>query len=212
MSALYIGLFSRAQKRQKSSQNCHRKIMSALYIGLFSQQNFRYSLVYYIIYNCNIQVFGKKKWGNRRKNFSGIALFSAFFYFIVYAVRLPHFYIYNVKPEVHCIQFPYKYVPSHIVQIRILVVQEKYCAHFLSESRKGNKQLYIKKFSGKESHENILSDTGIQYSMNRSVNLNEGGIGRVEKWLRISKSTASRKNQSKTEDSFVLSVTIWNMF
>ena len=54
-----------------------------------------------------------------------------------------------------------------------------------------------------ESYENILTETGIQYRMNRSIQV-EGAFGVLKNNYEFQKISASWKNQSETGDSFAL--------
>ena len=75
-----------------------------------------------------------------------------------------------------------------------------------ARKQKGNKRLYLSKnFLKKrqESYENILSEKGIQYRMNRSIQV-EGAFGVLKKRLRIPEISAPRENESKTGDPFIV--------
>ena len=84
----------------------------------------------------------------------------------------------------------------------------KDCPHKEKCTRaKGNKRLYVSKSfleKRQESYENILTETGIQYRMNRSIQV-EGAFGVLKNNYEFSKNFCLRgKNQSETGDSFAL--------
>ena len=65
---------------------------------------------------------------------------------------------------------------------------------------KGNKRLYVSKnfiIQRQESYENIISDTGIKYRMNRSIQV-EGAFGVLKSDYEFQRFLLRGKNQGKT--------------
>ena len=78
----------------------------------------------------------------------------------------------------------------------------KYCPHKEKYTRaKGNKRLYVSKSfleKRQESYENILTETGIQYRMNRSIQV-EGAFGVLKNNYEFQKFLLRGKTKVKLE-------------